>query len=148
LPVAGRKPKPDEQKVTRHPLTQDWMDVEDVPFSGAPRLPRHPVDGQTWPRWTRRWWTVVSTMPHCILWTEADWQFAFETAAVAAEFHAGDMKVAKELRDRERKMGMTVDDRRDLRIRYVAAPEAEESGVDGDLADFESERRRRLMESG
>jgi hypothetical protein len=69
-------------------------------------------------------------MPHAVLWTEADWQFALDTAEVAAAFHDGDVKQAVELRQRERIMGTTLDARRDLRIRYVeAVEEAERPGV-------------------
>ena len=42
-----------------------------------------------------------------------------ETALVAAEFHGGNVRVATELRNREKVMGTTVDFRRDLRIRYI-----------------------------
>ena len=64
-------------------------------------------------------------MPHCILWSASDWQFALDTAAVAAPFHAGeDLRpaLATELRNREKLLGTTWDMRRDLRIRYVPAP--------------------------
>jgi hypothetical protein len=74
-----------------------------------------------WPAETRRWWKAVSTMPHCALWAEADWQFAFDTAVIASAFHAGDLRLAAELRAREKILGTTADARRDLRIRYVSA---------------------------
>jgi hypothetical protein len=77
-----------------------------------------------WPEQTLRWWETVSHMPHCRLWSDADWRFAVDTALVAAVFHAGDARVAAELRHRERIMGTTGDALRDLRIRYVDdAPE-------------------------
>lgn len=72
-----------------------------------------------WPAETKKWWRAVSRMPHCVLWTDADWQFALDTALVAAAFHAGDVRVAGELRQREKILGTTADSRRDLRIRYV-----------------------------
>lgn len=80
-----------------------------------------------WPSETRKWWRTVSRMPHCVLWNESDWQFALDTAMVAAAFHSGDARVANELRQREKIMGTTADARRDLRIRYVdeAPPEAD-----------------------
>lgn len=77
-----------------------------------------------WPDETRRWWRAVSSMPHCVLWSDSDWQFAVDTAVVAATFHAGDVRVAAELRQREKIMGTTVDARRDLRVRYVEPEEA------------------------
>jgi len=81
-----------------------------------------------WPAETRRWWAAVSRMPHCVLWSAADWQFALDSAVVAATFHAGDVRVAAELRQREKILGTTHDARRDLRIRYVepdVEPDAE-----------------------
>jgi hypothetical protein len=72
-----------------------------------------------WPEETLRWWDVVSHMPHCVLWTDADWRFAVDTALITATFHSGDVRVAAELRHRERIMGTTADALRDLRIRYV-----------------------------
>lgn len=72
-----------------------------------------------WPPGTKKWWSVISRMPHCILWDEADWQYAMDTAVVASAFHGGDVRVANELRQREKNMGTTSDARRSLRIRYV-----------------------------
>ena len=60
-------------------------------------------------------------MPHCSLWSRADWQFALDTAEVHARFVAG--AGATELRIREKLLGVTLDARRDLRIRYVQAAE-------------------------
>lgn len=74
---------------------------------------------ERWPAATRRWWTAVSRLPHCRLWTDGDWQFAQDTARLVAEFHAGNLSLSKEIRMREAVMGTTRDARRDLRIRYV-----------------------------
>lgn len=125
MPVTGRKPKSEGQAVTRHKPTVDWTEVEDVPFKGGPKLPSKMPNGLPWPPWTRRWWTVVSAMPHCRLWTESDWEFAFDTAALKGLFHMQPIHtLATEIRNREKVLGTTADYRRDLRIRYVdpAAP--------------------------
>jgi hypothetical protein len=120
VPVAGRKPKPDGQAITRHKPTHDWTEVVDVPFSGAPKLPTKMPNGMTWPAWTRRWWAVVSVMPHCTLWSDSDWEFAFDTAALKGVFHISPTNaLATEIRNREKVLGTTADYRRDLRIRYV-----------------------------
>lgn len=58
-------------------------------------------------------------MPHAVRWTEAEWQFAFDTACLVASFHRGTYQLAQEIRIREKLMGNTADARRDLRIRYV-----------------------------
>lgn len=128
MPVAGRKPKPEGQKRNRVKPTYEWTEVPDVPFEDPPRLPRRPRG--SWPAPTKRWFKAVSTMPHCVLWSEADWQFVFDTAVLVAAFHDGDLKLAAEIRQREKVIGTTADARRDLRIRYVSAsdPETEVSG--------------------
>jgi hypothetical protein len=77
-------------------------------------------------------------MPHCVLWSGSEWDFAFDSLEVAAQFHEGDARLATELRNRERVLGTTVDYRRDLRIRYVPAPEAQPEQAAGvmNLADY------------
>ena len=119
MPVVGRKPKPAGQAVNRVKPAYEWVEVDDRPFHGGPPLPARRPSGAAWPAATRRWWKVVSTMPHCVLWTPADWEFAQQTAVLQAAFDDGDMRLGTELRNRDRKLGMTMDSRRDLRIRYV-----------------------------
>lgn len=126
MPVAGRKPKAEAERRNRTRPTHDWIEVQKEPFAGGPRLPR----GPGWSTATRRWWAVVSRMPHCVLWDESDWQFALDTAVLVAGFHSGDLKLATEVRQREKIMGTTLDARRDLRIRYVdTLPEEARAGV-------------------
>ena len=127
MPVTGRKPKPAGQAVTRHKPTHDWTEVVDQPYTEGPELPETKPNGDPWSSATRRWWDTVRSMPHCTLWSPSDWMFAEHTARLVAAFDAGDYKQATEIRQREKKLGMTADDRRDLRIRYVpeAAPTAE-----------------------
>jgi hypothetical protein len=89
----------------------------------ALRFPRR------WPSATRRWWAAVSTLPHAVLWNDADWAFALDTAALVAALHEGDRAVAKEVRAREAILGVTADARRALRIRYTddTGPTVEDS---------------------
>ena len=139
MPVTGRKPKPPGEAVTRHKPTTEWTEVPDVPFSSGPKLPakRPTILGpKPWSARSKQWWSVISSMPHCVLWTPSDWEFALDTAHIAAPFHAGeDMRpaLAAELRSRERILGTTLDYRRDLRIRYVPvkveAESTEDAGV-------------------
>lgn len=117
MPVTGTKPKGEVRRRNRPVL--DWQEVDAVPYHGGPKLPKTQPGGMPWHQWTKDWWGVVSAMPHCVLWDESDWRFALETAIVAARFHSGDVKVATELRNREKVLGTTMDFRRDLRIRYV-----------------------------
>lgn len=76
---------------------------------------------KSWPAATKRWYRAISHLPHCALWTEAEWQFAHDTACLVAAYHAGNHRLAQEIRTRERMMGTTADARRDMRIRYVEA---------------------------
>ena len=138
MPALGRKPKPEDQRRNRMPPVHDWIEVEDVPYHGpAPLLPpryrtieddsdAHQIR-QKWPARTRNWWAVVSAMPHCVLWTPSDWQDALDCAECHARFVEG--ANGTELRIRTKRLGITADDRRDLRIRYVPArPEPAEAG--------------------
>lgn len=138
MPVTGRKPKPQGQAVNRNAKVHDWTEVPDVRHSGGPKLPTRTTLGLPMPPATKRWWQAVSTMPHCALWTDADWSFALDTALIAAQFHTGDLKLGTELRNRERVLGTTVDFRRDLRIRYV--PAEPERPVDADVANLDDYR--------
>jgi hypothetical protein len=114
--VPGTKPKSEDQRRNHVKPTHEWTEVPDEPYDGkVPVLPRE----VGWPALTRKWWKVISRMPHCRLWSEADWQFAIDTAIIAAAFHGGDLRQATELRQREKILGTTADARRDLRIRYV-----------------------------
>lgn len=140
MAVAGRKPIEDREQVrNRMPQAEgtEWREVVEVPFEGAPPLPSRDecsstsegrpigVFAEAWPKSTERWWRAISRMPHCVLWTESDWAYAFATAEAHARFAEGWKGCASgaELRMRERRLGMTHDDRRDLRIRYVKPPD-------------------------
>ena len=105
----------------------EWTDVPNVPYTGPrPVLPRArkilnggqlvevPISDMT-----RRWWKVVTSMPHCALWDSGEWQYAVTTAIVADNVHYGINAAVSQLRVRERAMGTTPDARRALRIRYV-----------------------------
>lgn len=132
MAVAGAKPKEDRSQVRhRVPPVHEWTEVEDVPFTDAPPLRDRATGGISvlevgaanspdWPQATLDWWRDISRMPHCALWTAAEWRYAMDTA----EVHARTMEAWKgytgaELRQREKLLGMLPDYRRDLRIRYV-----------------------------
>lgn len=131
MPLPGVKPNEGQPIRHRNKPPHQWIEVEDRPFSNRyHRLPTTMPDGRPWPEATQRWWSAVSQMPHCRFWKRADWQFALDTALIAAAFHSGDIKQAVELRQREKVMGTTLDARRNLRIRYIEAkPKEEQPGV-------------------
>lgn len=156
MPISGAKPS-GRPTVNRNKPTHDWTTVPNRPYTGPrPELPLTrqvmvkngeveivPIEDRT-----RQWWQVVSSMPHCILWTDSDWVFALDTAMVHASAVYGSVTASSELRQRERILGVTMDARRDLRIKYVDE-EAEESvslttGVAG--VTQLTERRARLAD--
>jgi hypothetical protein len=128
MPVAGRKPK-DGPKRNTMPAAHDWVEVVDAPFVGRKPVVLPPkrrlfdsagkVHATAWEPMTRTWWRTISSMPHCRLWSKADWQFAMATVVIADNAFRGSTAAAGELRQREKIMGTTLDARRDLRIRYV-----------------------------
>ena len=141
MAIVGRKPKPEGQQRHGHKPLRGWLEVEDRAFRGRHPLPASMPDGRPWPDATRSWWRVVSTMPHCRLWSRADWQFALDTALTAAAFHGGDMKLATELRIRDRAMGTTLEARLNLRIRYVEPQRNEQLASVTAIEDY-----RRMVE--
>ena len=70
-------------------------------------------------------WAAWRSMPHTRLWGEADWQYALDTAELAAAAFQKGAKVGllAELRFREKQMGTTWSARQDMHIRYTAPPE-------------------------
>src|SRR4030095_5189164 len=116
----GRKPKPEGMARHRDKPVHTWTEVLDVPFEGAPRMPARRANGDSWGSWDRAWWRAISRLPHCILWTAADWRYALDALEIAARFHEGGAtSLAAELRIREMQLGTTWGSRKDLRIRYV-----------------------------
>lgn len=211
MAIRGRKPKPDNEKVTRHALGHEWVDVPDIPYANPEPLGPYPnptlarpdrehlarcvadrerhravlaqaplirrgydlvqnplvmvverltkeidrLQQRAWEPPTRAWWARISTMPHCVLWNPAQWQYARDTALVYDRWVTGDKQRAGELRQRVAILGTTMGSLRDLRIRYVnpkafEAPPVETVTEDGEpvdrMADFEAERRRRLLD--
>lgn len=152
MPVTGPKPS-GRQLASRMPHRTDWTEVVNTPYSGPkPDLPKSRMimnpkgELQEFPLETRtfEWWDAISTMPHCILWTKSDWQFAVDTAMVHADAAHGKTTAMAELRQREKIMGTTVDARRDLRIRYIdQEAEAVEIAPVASLTD----RRQKLLDA-
>lgn len=156
MPISGAKPS-DRPTVNRNKPTHDWTNVLNVPYTGnKPELPLTrqimvkngeveivPIEDRT-----RQWWEAVSSMPHCVLWTDSDWMFALDTAMVHASSVYGSVTAASELRQRERVLGVTMDARRDLRIRYVEDESQEQTTSTTGVANVTklNDRRTRLAD--
>lgn len=117
-------PAPSLTKQRRNADTHEWKDVPNVPHEGPVlALP----ESYEWGPACRAWYEAVSKMPHCVLWSVSDWAFAVETAFVVNELWGGNAAVAGEVRQRNAKMGVTLEDRMKLRIRYVDPDRVEEA---------------------
>ena len=125
---SGPKPNDDRSQVRNRMAVLEFDDYPNVPFDGPALPPRFMHFGLEikqvgWPPATKRWWETIRTMPHAKAWTPTDWEFAFSTAEGHARYSEGKGSLT-ELRARERRMGTTMEARKDLRIRYVAPSEA------------------------
>lgn len=137
MAAPGAKPREDRSQVVHHERVHEFDEVPDIPFEGGPELPPRSnsndpsmwaeaglIPGADWPLATRWWWDVVRRMPHCVRWTPGDWAFAAATAECHARFSEGwKGYTGGELRQREKLLGLYLDARRDLRIKYVPAVE-------------------------
>ena len=152
--VAVTGPKPTGRAIlSGNKPRVDTTDVVNVPFEGAkPELPEEREmllksgDVITVPmgRATVEWWAKISSMPHCVLWADSDWQYALDTAKVHAMAQNGVLSAMAELRMREKTLGTTWEARRDLRIRYVE-PEVEETKLA--VVEQIDDRRQRLLDA-
>lgn len=140
MPIRGAKPKPPGQAVTRNKRL-DWDEVPNVAFTPTHTLPATRWNGQPWPEAALQMWAVWSTMPHCVLWSESDWQFCLESVEAGAAWAEKLMPTyGAELRARQKIMGTTADYRRDLRIRYVNSDGSEALDSDAAVARLDDYR--------
>jgi hypothetical protein len=153
MAVPGAKPKEDRSQVVHHERVHQFDEIPDIPFEGGPDLPPRSansdpaswanagvIPGDDWPLATQHWWGVIRAMPHCIRWSASDWEFATATAECHARFAEGwKGYTGGELRQREKLMGVFLDARRDLRIRYVPVAETPDLPADVTrLSDYRS----------
>ena len=133
------KPKPAAGEARfRGARMHSWVEVYDAPFGGGPDLPRRRRDGNPWPDFIAEKWKAWASMPHAALWDEADWQYALDTAELAASAFQKGAKVGlmAELRLREKTMGTTWAARQDMHIRYVAPADERPPASVTDLEDY------------
>ena len=104
----------------------EWTDVPDAPYTGPGSDRDLPdIPGLPWYPQVEAWWAVVRRMPHCRLWTEADWIFAIETGLLKNQIYgevfggALPANLLSEERQRLALLGMTMEHRRKLGIRYL-----------------------------
>ncbi|MGK5677496.1 hypothetical protein [Actinoplanes sp. URMC 104] len=103
--------------------------MPDKPFEDGPELP--PLGrNKKWHPLVQRWWAIVKAMPHCVLWRDEDWQKALELAYDKDLYWKnGEDRTtsqATEIRRKEDQLGIGLEARTKLRIKYVVPPEVEE----------------------
>jgi hypothetical protein len=133
-------PEPKANKIGRTP-NAEWIEVID-----EPNLSPRPLDGEH-EKGTIAWWAEISMLPHTVLWRDADWTFAADTALIKDKFYSGDYSAAitMEMRRREDLMGSTMEARRKLRIRYIR-PIVSDDEIHEVFQEDVEDRRRRLLE--
>lgn len=135
MAVQGRKPKPPGEAINRNKPVHDWVEVRDVPFAGGPDLdPEFLDDDEVWKGSTVAWWGTVRQMPHCVVWTPAEWVNAQLTALTMNRSGAE----SAEFRMRCKTLGTSADALRDLRIRYVSAAAADDGENVTQINDYRS----------
>jgi len=111
--AVGRKPKPAGQALNRNKPVHDWTEVPDVPYAGdSPDLPPN----VPWSAYTLDLWEAARVVPHAGLWSRGEW--LIHIAAMFAVEKNWENPTS-EMRLRVAKIGMTAEDLRDLRIRYI-----------------------------
>lgn len=151
--MAVTGPKPTGKAVSQGRAKVETTDVVNVPYDGP--KPELPAERKTMLKngdviivaigdETKDWWQRITTMPHCVLWQDSDWQFALDTAKVHDAAQNGSMPALSELRQREKMLGTTWEARRDLRIRYIE-PEAVKAEIAA-VSDM-TERRKKLLDA-
>ena len=140
----GRPPKDDGQKINKHPLVLEWIDVVDEPFDGPLLEDLRPQ--WEWTHSTQQWWEAIRRMPHCALWRDPEWQFALLTAEMVQIYRSEKTaSLLAQITRRELIMGVTADARRQQRIRYITAlAENPQAPAPKPAGSAKSDPRRRL----
>lgn len=118
-------PEPKDRKHGRTPnAAGDWREYEDVPFGGAPPMPKPPGRRRSWHDMAVELWTTASVMPHCEDWRAEDW-LALKVLMYEVDRYyapAGDDKQTTaqmtEIRRQKNALGIGEQGRREQKIRY------------------------------
>lgn len=124
-------PAPQERKHGRTPnAASEWREYEDVPFEGAPEMPKPPGRKRKWHEMSVRLWDTASVMPHCLDWRDEDW-LALEVLMYEMEryYNPGfeEKQTTAQITEIRRQMvalGMGEKGRREQKIRYKQRVEA------------------------
>lgn len=130
-------PAPQERKHGRTPNSLSsggWQEYDDVPFEGAPEMPKPPGRKRAWTEMAQEMWASASTMPHCKDWRREDW-LALKTLVYEVERYYSakdeDKTTAQmtEIRRQKNALGIGEQGRREQKILYK---QKVEPGLPGD----------------
>jgi hypothetical protein len=97
---------------------------------------------------TRNWYETFARSPMATKFTETDWVRLADIAPMKDSFYRGNHALASEIRQQETKLGATVRDRIDMRMRIAKPPAAAEqpsaAGADGTVVNM-ADRKERLQ---
>lgn len=132
-------PAPQERKHGRTPNSQtagEWREYDDVPFEGAPPMPKPPGRRRAWHPIAEEMWETASRMPHCVDWRADDWlTLRILIGEIDQYYQAADQKrktaQMTEIRRQMNALGIGDQARIQLRVRYK---QKVEPGLPGDSA--------------
>jgi hypothetical protein len=134
-------PAPQDRKHGRTPnslSSGDWREYPDVPFTGAPPMPKPPGRRRNWHDMAVRLWQTSSVMPHCKDWRAEDWLALEVLMHEVNRYYTsddGDKTTAQqtEIRRQKNALGIGEQGRREQKILYKqrVEPGAAGDGPDG-----------------
>ncbi len=136
----GPAPKPASKRARRN---KDQVETKVLPAVGVIEQPPLP-DSIAWHPRTVEWWEAWGRAPQALggMFADSDWSFLMDTALIHHEVWTnGDLRLMPELRLREAKFGVTMEDRLRLRITFADA-EVAESRVERERHRLTARERR------
>jgi hypothetical protein len=117
-------PEPKDRKHGRTPnAADDWREYDDVPFDGAPAMPKPPGRRTKWHPMAVELWETASVLPHAKDWRADDW-LALKALLYEVDVYYGTddqkKKTAQitEIRRQKNALGIGEQGRREQKIRY------------------------------
>jgi hypothetical protein len=131
-------PAPQERKHGRTPNAVDeWREYPDVPFEGAPAMPKPPGRRKNWHPMAEELWSTAAVMPHCKDWRAEDW-LALKVLLYEVDtyYNTADAKKKTaqitEIRRMKNALGIGEQGRREQKIRYKQKVEPGQPGTGPD----------------
>lgn len=136
-------PQAQERKHGRTPNSLsngDWREYDDVPFEGAPAMPKPPGRRKSWHPMAEKTWQKASVMPHCVDWRDEEW-LALEVLVYEVDLYYNTLDEKKkttqiaQIRIMKNELGIGEKGRREQKIRYrqKVEPGLPGNGPDGAL---------------